>query len=206
MSLYEIHISVNVKSAFEEMQWFYYCKDKKYKVIRVLNYKGKNDVQNMISKWCSRKQPSDSVKYAEDIAQDMRNNGFDVYRVKVEAMLLSKLFDNLELKNEKGVYWEFHFKIVIESLDEFNRLVEWKKSKTAALWYDVALSFSSYGKTCYPIITIRLYTGTSEQAIVVKDKVVDDLKKYKFHIVDKMQYECSIYDTYPEEDNGWINL
>lgn len=206
MNLYEIHISVNLTSAFDEMKWFYYCKDNKYKVIRVLNDKGKYDIQNMISKWCSRKTPSEVVKYAEEIADDMRKNDFDVYRVKVEARLLSKLFDNISLKNEKGVYWEFHFKIVIESLDEFNKLVKWKQSKKDDLWKDVALSFSAYGKTGYPIITIRLYSGTSEEATSVKDKVIDDLKENGFHIADKMQSECSIYDTYPEEDNGWINL
>jgi hypothetical protein len=205
MSLYEIHISVLLPTALDEIRWFYFCKDNKYKVIRVLNDKGTNSIQNMISKWCNRKSHEEAIEYAKNIGKKIEDHNFKAYRVKVEAMLLNRQFDKTLLTNTKGVYWEFHFKIIIENSDEFESLLNWKNTRKGQIWKDIALSYSSYGKTHYPIVTIRLYTGTRLDAIDIKDYVIDDLKAEGFHIADKMQSECSIYDSFPEEDKGWIN-
>ena len=159
----------------------------------------------MISKWCSRPTDEEVIKYAQYIANDMLNANFNVYRIKVEGMMMSRQFDNIELKNTKGKYWEFHFKIIIENTTELERLLSLKQSnENVDIWKNVALSMSSYGHTRYPIMTIRLHNGTCNEAIAIKNNIIDNLKENNFHIFDKLQSECSIFDTTPEEDNGWI--
>lgn len=202
--IYEIHISVDLANALQELRWIWFCKERRYKAIRVLNDKGSNDVQNMIGKYCSREDEKDVIEYAEELAQDMRDNGFNVCRVKVEGMMMNRNFDQISLCDEKGKYWEFHFKIAINNLDELDRLMKFKDTRNDKMWKHVALSVSSTGETKYPIVTIRLHSGMRDEAIKVKDNVIDAIKAKGFHVYDKLQAECSIYDTYPEEDNGWI--
>ena len=67
-TLYEIHITVKLESALDEIKWIWFCKENKYKYIRVLNTKGDNDIQNMISKWCSRSTHNEAVDHANKIA------------------------------------------------------------------------------------------------------------------------------------------
>lgn len=202
-TLYEIHITVELKTGIDEIKWIYFCNDNKYKRIRVLNDKGGNNVQNMISKWCSRNTDDEAIKKSGEIAKKIKENGFKITRVKVEGMMMNKLFDNKVLKNEKGIYWEFHFKIASRTLHDFNRIRYWKKLN--ALSNNIGLSLSDSGNTKYPIITIRLHSGSREDAINIKDKIVTEIKNMDLHIHDKLQAECSIYDTYPEEDDGWFN-
>ena len=203
--LYEIHISITVKTALDEMKWYYYCKDNNYKIIRVLNDKGQNDIQNMISKWCTRDTEKEVIEYANTLAENMSKAGFDVCRVKVEGMMMNREYDSLELKNVTGKYWEFHFKIIIENSKELERLLSLKELNSSIdIWKNVALSMSSYGTTRYPIMTIRLHNGTCCQAVNIKNQIIDVLKENNFHIYDKLQSECAIYDSYPEEDAGWI--
>jgi hypothetical protein len=118
--------------------------------------------------------------------------------------MMNPKFEKTILKDEKGVYWEFHFKVAIDNWDELEQLFVWKHSKRDHPWSHIAISVSETGQTQYPIVTIRLHTGSRKEAISIKDQVIDDLKTNGFHIHDKLQAECSIYDTFPEEDNGWI--
>ena len=110
-------------------------------------------------------------------------------------------FNDVNLDNKKGVYWEFHFKVIIDSLKELQRLLTWYENENKE---EIAVSMSGTGHTLYPIVTLRLHEGTRKQAIDTKDKIINNLKKEGFHIYDKLQAECSVYDTFPEEDKGWI--
>ena len=43
-----------------------------------------------------------------------------------------------------------------------------QSNESIDIWKNVALSMSSYGNTRYPIMTIRLHNGTSNEAIDIK--------------------------------------
>jgi hypothetical protein len=198
-NLYEIHVSVELKDGPEEVRWIWFCKDHHFHNIRVLNQKGKHNVQNMISKWCHRGTDAEAAEYARAIAQDIKNQGFTVVRTKAEAMLMNRGFDTVELKGEAGVYWEFHFKVLVGSYDDYLKL-----ENIVDPLEHVSVSQSAYSKTGFPIVTIRLHEGTRDEAILTKDRVIGVIKGGEFHIHDKMQAECSVFDTNPGLDEGWI--
>ena len=117
-------------------------------------------------------------------------------------MLANIFFDYKVLNNQRGAYWEFHFKISSRDFGDFERLLKWKNNHVMAK--NIAISMSDTGATKYPIVTIRLHEGSRRDAIKVKDTVINEIKSMGLHIHDKLQAECSIYDTYPEEDDGWF--
>ncbi len=198
MSLYEIHISVNLADADDEIKWIWFCKDKNYKSIRVLNQIGKNDVQNMISKYCNRQTNSAAIEHAEEIAAEMRSTGFNVIRVKVEAMMMDEKIAKIELRGDPSVYFEIHFKIAIRSLADYEKLIKIPREPGEGI------SISERGEGKFPIYTIRRHNGNREQIILRKDQIIANLKSAGFHIYDKIQMELSIYDTFPAEDEGWL--
>lgn len=202
-TLYEIHVSVNV-GPIEELRWTWFCKENKWKCIRVINNKGTHPVQNMIAKWCSRPTAAQAIECANRIAKIIKEAGFDVVRVKTEGMMMNQQFDGVCLSGEKGVYWEFHFKIDISNTADLGKLFHWKENTELPFARNLGLSVSSSGNTKFPIITLRLSHGTREDAIRKKDEAIAELKNLGFNIHNKLQAECSIYDTYPEEDEGWV--
>ena len=170
-----------------------------------------------MSKWCHRDSEEAVIEYLKQITEDATNAGFYVIRSKVEAMMMSREYDNVNLdplgnrfpavdqstvetKSESDCYakyWEFHFKVTDVTCPD---LVELLKDVA-----DVGVSISAYSGTRYPIVTIRKYRGSRKDVIRYKDEVIEKIKKAGYHIFDKIQAEISIYDTHKEEDKGWIN-
>jgi hypothetical protein len=70
---------------------------------------------------------------------------------------------------------------------------------------NIGLSISSFGDIKYPIITIRHHNRTSDDILNYKKFIISDLENNGFKISDKIQRELTVYDTYPEEDDGWIS-
>jgi len=217
-NIYELHLSVKLSCGRDEIAWLDYCKKHHYHAIKVYNIKGDYSVQNMMSKWCHRDSEKDVIEYLQQITKDAVKAGFNVIRSKVEAMMMSREYDNVVLdeKNNyekspgaspqglsprarpQGVYWEFHFKVTDVTCFELEKLL-----KDVA---DVGVSASAYSGTRYPIVTIRKYRGSRKDVIKYKDEVVEKIKKAGYHIFDKIQAEISIYDSHTEEDQGWINF
>jgi hypothetical protein len=202
MKLYEIHVSVNLKNGQDEIKWLYFCNENNYKSIRVLNDTGSNNIQNMISKWCNRKNDDEAIYYADQITYNIQKAGFEVIRTKVEAMMLHLDYDKISLDDQKNIYWEIHYKVVVKDYAELLKLIKWKEINN---FPNIGLSISSYGNTRYPIITIRMHSGSRDNILQYKNIIIDSMKNNGFHITDKIQQEISIYDTFPEEDNGWIS-
>src|SRR5438045_9765148 len=111
MSLFEIHVSIELKSGQDEIRWKLYCKDHHYHPIKVFNVRGWYDVQNMMSKWCNRDSREEVIEYAHSLATQIGQDGFSVLRTKVEAMMLS--CDDILVNHNPSMYWEFHFKVPI---------------------------------------------------------------------------------------------
>ena len=152
----------------------------------------------MMSKWCKRKDKSEAIIHAHELADIVTKHGLKVVRVKVEAMLERNL--DVSLNGEKDRYFEFHMKIVINNISSLKHLINLMKGVP-----HVGVSLSIRSETQYPILTIRLHTGTAINALVYKDQIIDNLKKEGFHISEKIQNELSVYDTFPELDEGWVS-
>lgn len=205
MNIYEIHVSVDIKSGWEEAKWIQYCNQHNYQPIHVVNLKGKYDRQYMMSEWCQRKDEYHAVERAKSISRDI-SKYFTVLRTKVEGMMLCEKYKAVDVSSS-GRYWEFHAKIIAKSDDVLDRLTHFYnlKRKEDNIWKCVGISMSIYSQTKCPIITIRLSEGDVKNAMKVKDAILADLKTNGFHIKDKIQRELSIYDDNVEQDVGWIN-
>lgn len=201
-SLYEIHINVAIDTPQDEIKWLWYCKERKIKTIRGINASGLHPVHNMTSKFCSRESNEEAIAHANELANEIAKH-FRVIRVKVEGMMMNTCFDKLCLRGDNdSLYWEFHFKVAIGSLAEYEKVVEWRNNHPSK--NDLGISISERGETQYPTVTIRLNRGTREEAIGFKNEIVKSLKNGGFHIHDKLQAECSVYDTFPLLDEGWL--
>jgi len=199
-NIYELHLSVKLTCGRDEIAWLDYCKKHHYHAIKVYNSKGDYSVQNMMSKWCHRDSEKDVIEYLKQITSDAEKAGFTVIRSKVEAMMMSREYDDVVLdeKNNYERYWEFHFKVTDVTCFELEKLLKDVP--------DVGVSASAYSGTRYPIVTIRKYRGSRKDVIKYKDEVIENIKKAGYHIFDKIQAEISIYDSHTEEDQGWINF
>ena len=204
MSLYELHITVEL-SPLDEMRWIWICNDLNFKPIRVVNDKGENRIQNMMSKYCSRETSDEAIVYIKQIEDELDGCGFNVCRIKVEGMMMDDQFKSVVLTEyEDYQYWEFHFKIRINKAFKLQRLVDWKRKRVSKGDDCIALSMKTSGTTKYPIITIRIHTGTRDEAIQKKNEVIDSLKKAGFHVNGKIQMEYVIYDNNQDYDAGWF--
>lgn len=203
-SLYEIHINVVLDAPEDEIKWLWFCKENKIKTIRGINSTGINPVHNMTSKFCYRESHEEAISSANEQAKKIAEH-FRVVRVKVEGMMMNSEFAGVNLAgNDPSIYWEFHFKVAINGLADYEKLLKWRCEQPHAR--SLGVSISERGETQYPIVTIRLYKGTRDEAIGFKNEVVKSLKAANFHIHDKMQAECSIYDTFPLLDEKWIEM
>lgn len=199
--LYEIHVSVNISTGIDEIRWTYLCKEHRWHQIRVTNATGEYQVQNMISKWCSRSTPEEAIERAKEVAQLITDAGITVVRTKVEALQENKLCIPYHpaLTQSNQNYWEFHIKVITNDIRDLESLLTLSNRNKS-----VGLSMSTKSSTNYPIMTLRLSTGTLGDAIDMKDQLVSDIKKLGISIYDKIQYELAIYDSNPNLDSGWL--
>lgn len=216
-SLYEIHINVALDAPEDEIKWLWFCKENKIKTIRGINSCGVHPVHNMTSKFCYRESHEEAIASANEQAKKIAEH-FRVVRVKVEGMMTNSEFAGVNLAgNDPSTYWEFHFKVAISGLADYEKLLKWVEEQKSSIKngtfggsrpyaQSLGVSISERGETQYPIVTIRLYKGTREEAIGFKNEVVKSLKAADFHIHDKLQAECSIYDTFPLLDEKWLEM
>jgi hypothetical protein len=208
MNLYEQHISVFISNPWEEAKWIEVCKEKRWKPIHVVNYTpdgclSADPRQFMMSKYCHRDNSQSAIDSVKSLSSEIRDMGFKVVRTKVEGMLANREFDTLNIKGKEGVYWEFHAK-VCNSFEGLMSLYK-KKVQEDKLYRDhVAISMSMYSSVKPLIVTIRVNEGTRDEALRIKNYILDDLKKEGFHIEGKIQSEVSIYDDCSRQDFGWF--
>ena len=189
LMLFEIHVAVTLDDGLDEIRWRAYCRSHRYNCIRAVNAAGKDHVQHMIGKWCERPTEHEAIERANEIADEIRDNGFRVVRVKVEAMMMHP---SRSTKTRPSDYWEFHMKVE-NTMTNINILRGFTSEK-------VALSATTNSL----VVTIRLYDGTRDDAIEFKNKLVNDMKLSGIHIRDKIAAELAVFDTNPAQDDGWF--
>jgi hypothetical protein len=99
------------------------------------------------------------------------------------------------------LYWEWHFKVSIQSCNDLSKLKI--IIQTSTLPFTMGLSMGIYSHTHFPIITLRLWKGSAQDAIRSKDMAIAYIKSHGFHVDGKIQAEHAIYDTNSHLDDGW---
>lgn len=203
--MYEVHVTVEIPDTVTEMRWIVFANENKWKPIRAINERGDNSIQVMMSYYIHKESEKDGLVELNRIADFIQDNGFKVVRKKIEAMSQNQNYQTVVLDDSNGIYWELHLKIELDSLSELDRLIHWRITSTLGLENNIGISMSSYGQSKYPIVTLRCHTGGRSEFYNLRDILISNLHDHSFKVASKMQQECSIFDSYPEEDDGWFN-
>lgn len=201
MPLFEIHVSVDLKDGLTELKWIAWCTENNYHYIRVLNTTGKNNIQNMIGLYVDCENKEKAIIQAEKIGKDIGLK-FHVLRVKVESVGNSKITDDIDKKS--GNYWEYHIKVKNKTISDLTYLQDILQKIHKEPDCSIGLSFSVYGKSQAPIITLRSYSGTKDKSEIFLNNVINVLEENSIKRKDMtIQYELAFYDTNITLDEGW---
>lgn len=193
--LHEIHISTDPEHiALLRL----YCKDRKIKPILAVSLSGDYRNQLMISKFTNG-TALEVIDKAFIIKKDMENYGLKVFRVKVEAMMNNK---GCPKEDEKPIrmedYWEFHLKLDIDNSTEL------KKLQNVAKKHGCGISYNVFKRELEPLITLRVYNRSYNQAMKLKAYLIEDIKLAGFVCNNGIQQEFSIFDTNIDMDKNWL--
>lgn len=213
--LFEIHITVDHLADGGFYNLFNYVSKQgaqgAMKLIFAVAKEGIHRDQYMISKF-KNGTIEEVINRADQIKKEMEDMGISILRVKVESMAFNEGVPVTEIDYTNFLnttktgkpYFEFHAKLKVDSLEKIEKIIE--EIRTG--YYDlisvkVALSYNILGSKL-PLLTIRIYNHGRNIALYHKDKILDQIKGYGYHITDAIQQEFSVYDTNDEFDKGWL--
>lgn len=164
-----------------------------------LSFYGKHPCQPMLTFYVSGSD-QDAISLAKKMSANMEAYGMTILRLKVEAMAHNKYVQSL-YRSKKDNYFEFHFKISITNLQEWNQI------RDICLKYGAHLFFNPYSKkgTMYPVVTLRRYDVDLASAEQECDDLIKEIKAQGFDDpINGVQREYSILDTNVYLDEGWL--
>jgi hypothetical protein len=194
--VFEIHISVDPVQ-ITKLRLF--TMKNKMKPILAVAQHGQHPNQLMISKWTTG-TVLEAVSRAKEIADQLKDDGLDVVRVKVEAMAHNKgVPQEPNGDADPSHYFEFHIKIPIEEHRS------WQELEDLAAASRCAVSFNAFKDTVAALVTMRVSASRGyREAETMKDSLLAALKGGGFVAGGEVQKEFSVFDSLPEYDAGWL--
>lgn len=152
---------------------------------------GDYPVQPMLTFWLNGN--IEDVKSIVYEVEDELRKIVPIIRTKIEAMAHNQGVPTICTKDH---YFEYHFKVLITSTADWNRLVQLITPYGAHLFYN------PYNKSLQPIVTIRTYTSLDYLDEIYQDviKVLEE-NQFTHHELEK---EYSVYDSDVHLDKNWL--
>jgi hypothetical protein len=205
--IFEYHVTVNLGEKPLEV-FIEYCrnyKDIKLKPI-VIQLPAKNPTQVMTSSYKRGLYP-ENVQDIKKIANDLKDSGFQVSRIKIESMASNEgvPINSNKKENErtinhftknKGTYFEFHYRIPVENHNFENILKKLCKENNAHLSKNPLKDSSS------KYVTTRCFDCGRQEAFEKYYHLEKVLLENNF-TVEKSEREFVVYDTNLDIDDGW---
>ena len=203
MLSYEIHVTVN---ELHQQQLVDYCNKNSIKYVYCQNSSGAYAKQCMISDKMTFKgvdinnAEEMAIEVAKTHTKDMKLNGLDVVRTKVEQMISAGFKSDINIGNTR--YFESHFKVKVESRKRLNELHQLLK--------DTVLYSTNAGKfphlNRFPreeLLTIRKYNMSWNifNDIVQENRYILNNAGFKSSV----HREMMVYDDNQDLDKGWSN-
>ncbi|AMQ10892.1 putative ankyrin repeat-containing protein [Brazilian marseillevirus] len=208
--LFEIHVTVK-NTNVPKLKIF--CERNNLKAILACSGKGNDDCnsQVMISKWKSGVS-CDVVSVANELSKEMAKVGLEVLRVKVEAMQSNEGVPNTKEESDKcirGCYFEFHLKYPLKPTDNGMEGLEEAAKEVAEniqsqCDFGIGVSMNIFSAKNHPLLTLRVMDSWKEEAVRIKDELLDGLKEFGYKSNNGIQQEWAFYDTNQNLDDGWI--
>ena len=222
--IFEIHITVDHTQGFLALVDFKkrWESGEKGNLKILFAVSNENNNQYMISHFTRKDNIKKAVEKANQIADEMKSAGIMIKRVKVEAMV-SNTTKGIPLNTEEykalyGVltsqgflgkpYFEFHVKIqnyYALNLDGVKTEVQNELDICNTQGdIQIAVSWNLMSKNMLPLLTLRMYDLGLVEAQMNKDIILNTFKSLGYILVDQIQEEFSVYDSFIDEDKGWI--
>ncbi len=193
--LFEIHIIVSECDQSKLFAFVLNNRDKDLIRLRptcAYSLYGDHPIQCMMTFWLRGNESF--VRNKVNTLNDTLKTSFNILRIKIESLAHNSNVND-ECENEN--YFEYHFKVNIESTEE------WNKTAKIILPYGGHLFYNPYNKNINPIVTIRRYTSLSDLDNVYQ-KVAKLLKDNSLKVEDTVEKEYSIYDSNVFLDKNWL--
>jgi hypothetical protein len=149
--------------------------------------------------------PLEKVKSeAHALAAELSGRGFDVTRIKIEAMIrnsLVPLSDDIAQLDSPHSYFEFHVKVSVDSRTDLKDLMAQCKS------FGVHLSKNASNKMADGVTmhfaTLRVYRKGRDKATAYFQQFLSHLRESEYRLSNILQ-EYAVYDTNITLDDGWF--
>jgi len=149
----------------------------------------------MVTYWFNGKVEM-AIQMAKTVTKKMEEFGMTILRVKVEAMAMNQSIS----KCSGPHYFEFHFKVEIKDMGE------WDKLAKVCLKHGAHLFFNPYSHKGYfvPVITLRRYDCKKEEAVKALEDMIAEVEKDGFKKQEKTQSEYAVLDSNVWLDEDWM--
>jgi hypothetical protein len=158
-----------------------------------------------------------AIKFGEIFADFVKQNHkeYEFARNKVEARFRNVKGNlNLDIYKNNSLYWEFHFKLLLnrdeEKIGEFRKKLEKNFPNTRLSRSAMSKHETQGNPKTSRIVTLRIYSGDKINAKYQYDRVEAFLlknefkKKFCLELLHGTEMELSVYDTNVNHDAGWI--
>ena len=203
MGTFESHITIqaNNKTALSIFQQL--CQELKVKCLLIELPEGINNFQPMTSLYHKGSYERVLIE-VNSLAELIREQGFKVTRVKIEALITNNLVpinDEEAKKLPESNYFEFHVLVNLLNKEAMEQL------KAICREHQAHLSQNAFKKSVEGIkqyfVTMRLYKVGKQTAKAHFSKLLTELKQQGFKLSNRLQ-EYIIYDSNTLLDTGWI--
>eukprot|EP00005_Dracoamoeba_jomungandri_P007299 CAMPEP_0174264606 /NCGR_PEP_ID=MMETSP0439-20130205/23101_1 /TAXON_ID=0 /ORGANISM="Stereomyxa ramosa, Strain Chinc5" /LENGTH=200 /DNA_ID=CAMNT_0015350565 /DNA_START=86 /DNA_END=688 /DNA_ORIENTATION=- len=192
--IFEIHITVANIDPDTEPLFLQACERMKLKAVLIELPYGATQEQLMTSSWTSGKK-KEAIEEAKRLATLLKDEGFKITRVKVEAGASNKGVPLEEPPQDPTLYFEFHVKLRVD--DE-----EALKKKVAP--HQGHLSRNSLkGSPDIKFVTLRVYHKGKKEAFKDLAALLEALEDETVLAVHR---EFAVYDSNVHLDKGWIDV
>lgn len=213
---FELHITVDENQIFKMMR---VCNEHKFDLDFAVgpvlyDVKDKTELavanqQLMLTK-IIRATFANAIARAEEIAFILRDNEIQIVRTKLEVparhrdlnLLREYLDEECPVYMSHAGYFEFHFKVLLETLDQEERL------KEVTLRHNASYSYNAFGSTKNKILTAqRVRTEKFEDALNERNVYISDLQDAGLCVDTSgsgVHYEYVVYDDNPYLDDGFV--
>lgn len=200
---FEAHVTTTADSPDDRERFRDLCRELGVKCVLIELPEGETRSQPMTASY-HHGPLSEVTAQVADLAREVRDAGFPVVRVKLEAIATNDGVPDTDA--DAGLhpptnYFEFHVKLALPVGADLDRLRECCAKHDARLSRN-ALKTDRDGRT-ERFVTLRCYRVGRRRAFANFDSLVDDLTEAGFVIVNR-QREYSIYDSAATLDAGWI--
>ncbi len=202
MDKFESHITIKLNNKMALNNFQKLCQELQVKCLLIELPIEVNNFQPMTSLY-HRGNFEKVFNEVTSIAQRIMNNGFQVIRVKIEALItnISVPITNEEAQKFPNNYFEFHVLVELSSQEEMERL------KRICEKHQAHLSQNAFKKSLNGLnqhfVTMRLYQTGRKMAKTQFLLLLNELRKENFRLSNQLQ-EYIVYDNNISLDAGWI--